>query len=117
MFTTGSKWFLGTGVLALVLAAAYGWTTGELMAKVLELSSKVDCPTVMNMLHALPGVKDVGLQLPDSTWTTGPNDNFIGETFQMVQYNASQGHTDPVGSLIDDNGKTASLSPQELLNS
>jgi hypothetical protein len=28
MFTTGSKWFLGLGVAALVLAVAYGWTTG-----------------------------------------------------------------------------------------
>ena len=28
MFTTGSKWFLGLGVGALVLACAYGWTTG-----------------------------------------------------------------------------------------
>jgi hypothetical protein len=28
MFTTGSKWFLGLGAVSLVLAAAYGWTTG-----------------------------------------------------------------------------------------
>jgi len=28
MFTTGSKWFLGMGFVSLVLAAAYGWTTG-----------------------------------------------------------------------------------------
>jgi hypothetical protein len=28
MFTTGSKWFLALGVGALVLACAYGWTTG-----------------------------------------------------------------------------------------
>jgi hypothetical protein len=28
MFTTGSKWFLGLGFVSLVLAAAYGWTTG-----------------------------------------------------------------------------------------
>jgi hypothetical protein len=28
MFTTGSKWFLGLGVGAFVLACAYGWTTG-----------------------------------------------------------------------------------------
>jgi uncharacterized membrane protein len=28
MFTTGSKWFLGLGTVALVLAAAYGWATG-----------------------------------------------------------------------------------------
>jgi hypothetical protein len=28
MLTTGSKWFAGLGVVSLVLAAAYGWTTG-----------------------------------------------------------------------------------------
>lgn len=28
MITTGSKWFYGLGLLSLVLAAAYGWTTG-----------------------------------------------------------------------------------------
>jgi hypothetical protein len=28
MITTGSKWFYGFGFLSLVLAAAYGWTTG-----------------------------------------------------------------------------------------
>jgi hypothetical protein len=28
MFTTGSKWFLGLGAVAFVLAAAYGWSTG-----------------------------------------------------------------------------------------
>ena len=28
MITTGSKWFFGLGVVSLVVAAAYGWTTG-----------------------------------------------------------------------------------------
>jgi hypothetical protein len=28
MITTGSKWFFGLGIVSLVLAAAYGWTTG-----------------------------------------------------------------------------------------
>jgi hypothetical protein len=28
MFTTGSKWFFGLGLVTLVLAAAYGWSTG-----------------------------------------------------------------------------------------
>ncbi len=28
MITTGSKWFFGLGFVTLVLAAAYGWTTG-----------------------------------------------------------------------------------------
>lgn len=28
MFTTGSKWFFGLGLVSLALAAGYGWTTG-----------------------------------------------------------------------------------------
>lgn len=28
MLTTGSKWFAGLGIVSLVLAAGYGWTTG-----------------------------------------------------------------------------------------
>jgi hypothetical protein len=28
MITTGTKWFFGLGVVTLILAAAYGWTTG-----------------------------------------------------------------------------------------
>jgi branched-chain amino acid transport system substrate-binding protein len=96
---------------------AYGWTTGALLAKTLELSPKLDRGSVMNAIHTLPGVKDVGLQLPDSTWTTSANDAFIGETFQMISWDAKAGHSDPVGALIDDNGKTAALSPPSLLNS
>jgi branched-chain amino acid transport system substrate-binding protein len=96
---------------------AYGWTTAALMVKTLELSPKLDRGTVMNAIHTLPGVKDVGLQLPNAAWTTGASDAFIGETFQMIKYDANAKHTVSVGPLIDDNGKTVSLSPQDLLNS
>jgi branched-chain amino acid transport system substrate-binding protein len=96
---------------------AYGWTTAALFVKALELAKTVDRVTVMNALHTLPSVKDVALQLPGSTWTTSATDAFIGETFQMVQYDAKAGHTNPIGPLIDDNGKTASLSLAALLNS
>jgi branched-chain amino acid transport system substrate-binding protein len=96
---------------------AYGWTTAALMVKTLELSPKLDRGTVMNAIHTLPGVKDVGLQIPNAAWTTGASDAFIGETFQMIKYDANAKHTVSVGPLIDDNGKTASLSPQDLLNS
>ena len=39
------------------------------------------------------------------------------ETFEMISYDAKAGHTNPIGGLIDDNGKTASLSLPALLNS
>jgi branched-chain amino acid transport system substrate-binding protein len=96
---------------------AYGWTTAALLTKALELSPKLDRGSVMNSLHTLPGVKEIGLQIPNATWTTSADDWFIGETFQMIQWDATAGHSEPLGSLIDDNGKTASLSPPVLLAS
>jgi branched-chain amino acid transport system substrate-binding protein len=96
---------------------AYGWSTGALFAKTLELSSKLDRATVMNQVHTLPDVTDVGLQLPGAKWTTSAGDPFIGETFNLIQWDGNAKHSNTVGSLIDDNGKTASLSPKSLLNS
>ena len=96
---------------------AYGWTTAALFAKTLELSPKLDRGSVMNSVHTLPGVKDIGLQIPNATWTTSASDWFIGETFQMISWDAAAGHSDPVGPLINDNGKGAALSPPALLNS
>jgi len=32
MFPTGSKWFFGLGAVSLVLAAAYGWREGDVLA-------------------------------------------------------------------------------------
>jgi branched-chain amino acid transport system substrate-binding protein len=96
---------------------AYGWTTAALFVKTLELSPKLDRVTVMNAVHTLPGVTDIGLQIPNAKWTTSASDRFIGETFQMIKYDAKAKHTNPLGPLIVDDGKTASLSPHDLLNS
>ena len=68
---------------------AYGWTTAALLVKTLALAPKLDRGSVMNAIHTLPGVKDIGLQLPNSAWTTGASDAFIGETFQMIKYDAT----------------------------
>jgi branched-chain amino acid transport system substrate-binding protein len=94
---------------------AYGWTTGALFAKILEQSPKLTRSSVMETARTLDGVKDVGLQLPAATWSTSADDWFLGETFQLIKYDATAGHSVNIGSLIDDNGKTADLSPQTLL--
>jgi len=93
---------------------AYGWTTGALFAKILEESPKLTRSAVMEKARTLD-VKDVGLQLQGSTWQTSANDWFLGETFQLVKWDATAQHTVAVGALTDDNGKTADLSPKVLL--
>jgi branched-chain amino acid transport system substrate-binding protein len=95
---------------------AYGWTTGALFAEILHRSPKVDRVSVMETARTLSDVKNVGLQLAGSSWSTSKTDWFIGEDFQLIQYSVKAGHTTPVGSLTKDDGKTAELSPKPLLS-
>jgi branched-chain amino acid transport system substrate-binding protein len=96
---------------------AYGWSTAALTQKILEASPKLDRVSVMNTARTLTGVKDAGLELPGSSWTTSAKDWFLGETFQLVKYNKAEGHTVAVGPVTNFDGKTAGLSPTSLLNS
>jgi branched-chain amino acid transport system substrate-binding protein len=96
---------------------AYGWTTAATFAEILRHSPAATRSAVMETARTLPDLKNVGLQLPGSVWNTSAKDWFLGEDFQLIQYNLAQKHFDLIGSLIDDSGKTAALSPTSLLNS
>jgi branched-chain amino acid transport system substrate-binding protein len=94
----------------------YGWTTGALFTEILHRSPKLDRVSVMETARTLSDVKNVGLQLADSTWSTSKSDWFLGEDFQLIQYSVKDGHTTPVGSLTKNDGQTADLSPKVLLS-
>jgi branched-chain amino acid transport system substrate-binding protein len=95
----------------------YGWTTGALLVKTLESAKKLDRGSVMEAARTLKDVSGVGLEIPAARWNTSADDWFIGETFQFIQYNAKAGHTVAVpGGLTNDDGKTAALTPAELIN-
>ena len=83
----------------------YGWSTAALLVHTLESAEKLDRLSVMEAARNLDAVSEIGGQLPGSTWTTGPDDAFVGETFTMVQYDTAAGHTKPIGELIDLNGR------------
>ena len=40
----------------------------------------------------------------------------MGETTQLVQYDAAKKYFNDVGPLVDEEGKTASISPPDLIN-
>jgi len=94
----------------------YGWTTGALLVKTLESASSATRSAVMEAARTLKDVTGVGLEIPAAKWNTSANDWFVGETFQFIKYDANAKHTDPVGPLTDDDGKTATLTPAELIN-
>ena len=56
------------------------------------------------------------VQIPDAQWSTGADDWFLGENFQVIKYNGAAKHSEAVGSLTKEDGKTASLSPAKLIN-
>ena len=96
---------------------AYGWTTAALFGEILRQSPALTRTSVMETARTMTDFKNIALQLPGSIWNTSATDWFIGEDFQLVQYDLPGTHFAPVGPLINDDGKTASLSPASLLNS
>jgi len=88
---------------------AYGWTTGALLVKTLESAKELTRASVMEAARTLTDVSDVGLELPAAKWNTSANDWFVGETFQFIKYDATAGHSNPIGPLINEDGKTAAL--------
>jgi branched-chain amino acid transport system substrate-binding protein len=94
---------------------AYGWTQGALLVEALEQTPELNRQSFMQTVRSLDGVGG-GMLLPDVTVTTdSPDDPFMGETIQMVQYDAAAAHFNNVGDLIDFEGQTPDLTPEELI--
>jgi branched-chain amino acid transport system substrate-binding protein len=95
---------------------AYGWTQGALLVESLkEIDGELTRQSFMQAVRSLDGVGG-GLLLPGVTVTTdAPDDPYMGETVQMVQYDAAAAHFNNVGDLIDFEGKTTDLTPEELI--
>jgi len=101
---------VGNGIVA------YGWTAAAALE---ELLSRVEDPTrlgVMQAARTLSDVSGIGLQLPDSTWSVGEDDWFLGENFDLVQYVAADGFFMVAGERLDLPGETEEITPENLIN-
>ena len=63
------------------------------------LLATVEEPNRLGVMQAARSsrLSDVGLQLPDSTWSVDADDWFLGENFDLVQYSLADGFFKPVG--------------------
>ena len=94
---------------------AYGWTQGALLVEALEATPELTRQAFMQTLRTLDGVEG-GLLLPGiSVTTNGEEDPYMGETVQLVQYDAAAAHFNNVGEVIDFEGQTPELTPEELI--
>ena len=111
------KYFAGTDTLNGIVA--YGWTQAAALVKALEAA---DAPTrlaVMESVRNLDEGDDTGLLLPGTGLTTkDPDDEFLGERVNLVQYafSADGSHFERVGDVLDFEGETAEYTPEDLIN-
>jgi branched-chain amino acid transport system substrate-binding protein len=99
---------------------AYGWTQGAAFVEALRNAEAPTRLAVMESVRNLDLGDDTGLLLPGTGVTTSDDDPFMGERLALVQYGFesadARNHFDVVGDIYDFEGKTADLSPEELVN-
>jgi branched-chain amino acid transport system substrate-binding protein len=97
---------------------AYGWTQAALLV---EAMGQADEPTRLALMESVRNldVSDIGLLLPGVTVQTGPDDPYMGEQVQLVQYNYegenARNHFSAVGDLSDYEGETRDSTPEDLI--
>jgi hypothetical protein len=94
---------------------SYRCTQGALLAATHENAKAATRAAVMTAARNLD-LSDVGLLFEGTKLHSGKDDPYLGEQFQLVQYGASQGYFDNVGSLLDFDGKTASFTPESVID-
>lgn len=95
---------------------AYGWTTAALLTNLLSGLDTLDRGAVINAARTITDVQGIGLMLPGQSFNTNADDWFLGETFNLVQYDKAKGFFAAVGDTIDLDGQTADFTPSELIN-
>ena len=98
----------------------YGYTQAAVFVEALEAAEAPTRLAVMESMHNLDGVSDVGLLLPGVSVTTTEDDPFMGESLLLAQYEfAGEGqrnHFVPQGELVSFEGETTEVTPEDLIS-
>jgi branched-chain amino acid transport system substrate-binding protein len=98
----------------------YGWTQAALLVEALE---NAEAPTRLAVMESVKNLEasELGLLLPGVTIKTGEGDNFLGEQYNLMQYEFTapdaKNHFVLAGDLISKEGETTDLTPEDLINS
>jgi branched-chain amino acid transport system substrate-binding protein len=97
----------------------YGYTQAAVFVEALKAAKEPTRLAVMESLHNIDGVSDVGLLLPGVSITTGENDPYMGESLLLAQYDfigdGQRNHFVPQGDLVSFEGKTLDVTPEDLV--
>src|SRR5690606_19601227 len=93
---------------------AYGWTQAELFVQALEAAEAPTRLAVMDAIRSLDGAT-TSLMLDGVSVSTSEDDQFMGETFTLIEYDGAAGHFNEIGELIDYEGQAAEFTTVELI--
>ncbi|QYG91381.1 ABC transporter substrate-binding protein [Iamia sp. SCSIO 61187] len=94
---------------------AYGYAQADLFIQALEAA---EAPTRLAMMQSIRNLDGITTPLAHEgiTFTTsGTEDSYMGESFVLVQYDAAAAHFNEISDVIDFEGQTADLTPEELI--
>ena len=95
---------------------AYGYTQAAIFVKVLEGLDELTRPALMNAMYDLSDLS-AGLLIDGVTINTSEDDRYLAENVQMIQYDAANAYFTNVGDVLDFEGTTADITPEDLINS
>lgn len=94
---------------------AYGYAQADLFIQALAAA---EAPTRLALMESLRNLDGVTTPLAHEgiTFTTsGTEDPFMGESFVLIQYDAAAAHFNEISEVIDFEGQTVDLTPEELI--
>jgi branched-chain amino acid transport system substrate-binding protein len=97
---------------------AYGWTQGALLVDALKASKALTRQAFMDSVRSLKGAQG-GLLVPGASANTSPSnptDLYMGETLQLVKYDAAAKHFNNLDGVHNYEGQTVKLTPPDLIN-
>ena len=97
---------------------AYGWTQAALFVEALEAAEAPTRLAVMESVRDLDVGDDIGLLAEGTGVTTSDDDLYMGERFNLVQYEFQSAEAKNHFNIIeayDYEGQTGELTPEELV--
>ena len=93
---------------------AYGYTQAAIFVEAMKITPELTRSAFMNVIHNLD-MPTTGMMVDGAVVKTGPDDQFMAESLQLVKYDAAAKHFNNIGDLIDFEGKTAEHTPKDLI--
>jgi branched-chain amino acid transport system substrate-binding protein len=94
---------------------AYGWTQAAMLVEALKaVDGELNRLSFMTSVRNMDGL-DAGLLLDGIAVTTTPEDSFLAETVQLIQYDSAKKYFDLIGDPLAFEGEVTEITPEDLI--